>query len=81
LLFLSWRVGRRGKRGVLTLFLLSLSFGFAACGGGGAGGGGSTTAAPPNSNQTTAGTYAVTVIATDGAVQRTVMLNMTVTTP
>lgn len=72
LALLGLAANRRGKR--ITLSLLLLVVGIAACGGGSI----STPSPSTNPAQTPSGSYTITVTATDGTVQRTTTIGLTV---
>jgi hypothetical protein len=80
LLALSWALSRGGRRDVLGVMLLFLALVAVGCSSGGATDNGSP-APPSQTNQTPAGTYAITITAADGLAQRTAGVSLTVTAP
>jgi hypothetical protein len=78
LALLGWGADRRGRRMRLTFFLLLFAIGIVACGGGSISSPSPTPSPSPNPNQTPSGTYTITVTATDGTVQRTATIGLTV---
>lgn len=81
LIFLGLGLARRNRRIILIPLLCSIALGLSACGGGSGSSSISSPPPPPAPSQTPAGAYTITVIAMDGAAQRTVTVNLTVTAP